>query len=311
MLWFLGGFCLASSLVGGINKQEGSRGSNGTNSRRHKRGCRRKAKYCGGETGSHSFPAGELFSPLPFPFPTLPLSISLFFALLQTPRSFPVLPMPIRKDMGKYDSIKPLHDCDLANETAVLINPDSLTLFSVSHHCNHSHEDVEMALLDSHSRSPLPLHNANPLTPPASSKLDDAQFSSSARPILRSSPPGQRLASLDVFRGITVAVILFFSFPFLLSFFLSFFFPLLLSLLSLFVGFCSCSSIGWNDLISCLYYRPLRFLVADGLEEKEHWSHCGLVFYYFFKRNKNIRIWLPEFYRPSVEIGRNNIYFDF
>ncbi|XP_022935357.1 heparan-alpha-glucosaminide N-acetyltransferase-like [Cucurbita moschata] len=118
--------------------------------------------------------------------------------------------MPIRKDMGKYDSIKPLHDCDLANETAVLINPDSLTLFSVSHHCNHSHEDVEMALLDSHSRSPLPLHNANPLTPPASSKLDDAQFSSPARPILRSSPQGQaqRLASLDVFRGITVALMI-------------------------------------------------------------------------------------------------------
>lgn len=125
--------------------------------------------------------------------------------------------MAIRKDMGNYEPIKGVDDCDLVNETAILINPDSFTLVSVSKHCNQTDEDVEMALRDSHSRSPLPLHNANPLTTTVSSKIDDPQFSSSARPILRSSDQRQRLVSLDVFRGLTVAVIIFFHF---LSFFI-------------------------------------------------------------------------------------------
>lgn len=127
--------------------------------------------------------------------------------------------MAIRKDMGNYEPIKGADDCDLVNETAILINPDSVTLVSVSKHCNQSDEDVEMALRGSHSRSPLPIHNANPLTTPVSSKIDEPQFSSSVRPILRSSDQCHRLVSLDVFRGITVAVSIFcFSFSF--SFFL-------------------------------------------------------------------------------------------
>ncbi|KAA0037686.1 hypothetical protein IC582_008601 [Cucumis melo] len=116
--------------------------------------------------------------------------------------------MAIRKDMGNYEPIKGADDCDLVNETAILINPDSVTLVSVSKHCNQSDEDVEMALRGSHSRSPLPIHNANPLTTPVSSKIDEPQFSSSVRPILRSSDQCHRLVSLDVFRGITVALMI-------------------------------------------------------------------------------------------------------
>ncbi|KAG6597723.1 Heparan-alpha-glucosaminide N-acetyltransferase, partial [Cucurbita argyrosperma subsp. sororia] len=109
-----------------------------------------------------------------------------------------------RKDMGNYEPIKGADDCDLPNDTAILINPDSLTLISLSKRSNPTDEDVEMALRDSHSTSPLPLHNATSLTPAVSSKIDDPQFSSSASPLHHR----HRLVSLDVFRGITVALMI-------------------------------------------------------------------------------------------------------
>lgn len=147
--------------------------------------------------------------------------------------------------MGKYEPIKGAEDCD--NHTAILINPDSMTLLSLS--SKHSHEDLEMSLRDSHPRSPLPLplplHNANPLPSASSSKFD--------------SSPDQRhrLVSLDVFRGITVAVIIFFFFQFFLY----------------------VLRLEWISFLVCLfvcfwyYYCPFEISPNRMYSRKEHASH--------------------------------------
>lgn len=169
--------------------------------------------------------------------------------------------------MGKYEPVKATDDCDLPNDTAVLINPGSVTLVSLSKHCNRTDEDLEMALPDSHSRSSLPLHNAAP----APSKVDDAQFSSTARPIHRSPEQCHRLVSLDVFRGITVAVILSFPLPDCFRYVLRLLgFVIRVVFFDWMLGFV-CYSCYWP-----LGFIVITYIISQGKNIK-HCSRCGLV----------------------------------